>query len=135
MRTSTAARHFLNGSSRRRTSRASCSAPTVAALAKPQEVSFDALAPNWKGLAAEYRSLAAAQGFDPTVEPTIAFDLFFGAGLSHFFATGVAPSPEYMRQIAEVVVEGLMARGLNLKRPGNPAASQVMRQGRPRVTS
>jgi len=95
-----------------------------ATVTTPPEVSFDALAPNRKGLTAEYRLGAAAQGFDTSVEPTIPFDLFFGAGLSHFFATGVAPSPEYMRQIAEVVVEGLMARGLNRKRPGNPAASR-----------
>jgi len=78
-----------------------------AALATPPEVSFDALAPNRKRMAAEYRLEAGRQGFDPGVEPEIAFDLFFGAALSHLFATGNPPSREYIRQVADVVVRGL----------------------------
>jgi len=81
-----------------------------AALTRPPEVDFDALAPNRKLLAAEYRSLAADQGFDPTVDPTVAFDMLLGAGLSYLFATGSAPSLAYMRQVGEVVVAGLKVR-------------------------
>jgi AcrR family transcriptional regulator len=80
-----------------------------ATLATPAEVSFDALAPNRQGLAAEYRREAAAQGFDTEVDPTLVFDLYFGAGLAHLLATGEAPSPAYVRQLAEVVVRGLRA--------------------------
>ena len=78
-----------------------------AVLADPQEITFDALAPNRQGMAAEYRALAAAQGFDPTIEPHLLFDLLFGAALARLFATGTAPSPEDSRQIADVVTAGL----------------------------
>ena len=81
-----------------------------AVLAKPPEVSFDELAPNRQGIAAEYQREARAQGFDPDVDPNLAFDLFFGAFLSHLLATGAAPSPAYVRQLADVTVLGLKAR-------------------------
>jgi AcrR family transcriptional regulator len=81
-----------------------------AVLADPQEIAFDALAPNREGLATEYRTLAAAQGFDPAIEPHLLFDLLFGSSLARVFATGAAPSPEHSRQIAEVVTAGLKHR-------------------------
>jgi AcrR family transcriptional regulator len=81
-----------------------------AALAKPPEVSFEALAPNRESLADEYRREASIQGYDPTVDPHLAFDLLFGSGLSYLFATGEAPSPEYIRHLADVIVAGLKAR-------------------------
>jgi AcrR family transcriptional regulator len=82
-----------------------------AVLADPQEIAFDALAPNREGLAAEYWMLAAAQGFDPRIEPHLLFDLLFGTALAHVLATGAAPTPEDSRQIAEVVIAGLQHRG------------------------
>jgi hypothetical protein len=82
-----------------------------AVLAKPPEVAFDLLAPNREGLADGYRNPAAAQGFDPVIEPQVLFDLLFGSALVHLFATGTAPAPEYSRQIADVVIAGLKHRG------------------------
>lgn len=82
-----------------------------AVLAKPPEVSFDVLSPNREWLADEYRRLAAAQGFDPALDPYLLFDLMFGSALAHLFATGAAPSTDYSRQIAEVITAGLRRSG------------------------
>ena len=80
-----------------------------AVLASPPEVSFDALAPNRQIFAAEYRTQAAAQGFDPGIDPYLFFDTLFGACLVHLFATQLAPSKAYVEQLAEVIVRGLRA--------------------------
>ena len=81
-----------------------------AVLADPQEIAFDALAPNREGLATEYRMLASAQGFDASIEPQLPFDLLFGSALAHVFATGAAPSPAHSGEIADVVIAGLKHR-------------------------
>lgn len=99
-----------------------------AALARPPEVEFDVLAPNRRSLATEYREQATTQGFDPTLDPHLVFDLLFGATLSHMFAEGSPPSREYIGQLAEVVIAGLKARSDgsrqgSKKRLGDPAAS------------
>jgi AcrR family transcriptional regulator len=78
-----------------------------AVLAQPPDIAFDALAPNREGLANEYRNLAAAQGFDPTIKPYLPFDVLFGSALAHLLATGAGPSPDYSRQIADALIEGL----------------------------
>jgi AcrR family transcriptional regulator len=82
-----------------------------AVLADPQEITFDDLAPNREGLATEYRELAATQGFDGSIEPQLPFDLLFGSALAHLLATGTGPSPDYSRQVADVVIAGLKRRG------------------------
>lgn len=90
-----------------------------AVLATPSEVSFDALAPNRERLAVEYRDVGRSQGYDTALEPHLLFDLLFGACLSHLFATGTAPSNDYVRQLAEVVSSGLRdQKRPNRKRPG-----------------
>jgi len=81
-----------------------------AVLADPQEISFDALAPNREGLAAEYRALAEASGFDPGLAPELVFDVLFGAGLAHLFATGEIATEAYSRQIADLLIAGLRRR-------------------------
>jgi hypothetical protein len=73
----------------------------------PPELDFNVLAPNRQIFAAEYRAVAAAQGFDPGLDPNLFFDQLFGACLVHLFATGAAPSNAYVRQLAEVIVRGL----------------------------
>jgi AcrR family transcriptional regulator len=81
-----------------------------ATLANPPEVDFNTLAPNRMGLATEYRHEAERQGFDPTIDPDLVFDILFGAGLAHLFATGTPPSREYVSQLATILTEGLRAR-------------------------
>ena len=81
-----------------------------AVLARPPDVSFDALAPNRVLLSAQYERTADTAGFDPAVASTLAFDVLFGAALSHLLATGSGPSREYATQVAEVVLAGLRRR-------------------------
>jgi hypothetical protein len=79
-------------------------------LARPSRISFDALAPNRATLAELYRQGAAEEGFDSDRDPTLGFDLIFGATIAHLLATGTPPSEAYARQAGEVVVEGLRRR-------------------------
>lgn len=80
-----------------------------AVLAAPPELRFDTLAPNRQIFAAEYRAVAAEQGFDPALDPYLFFDTLFGACLVHLFATGEGPTDAYAQQLAEVIVRGLRA--------------------------
>jgi AcrR family transcriptional regulator len=81
-----------------------------AVLEQEREVTFEALAPNRAGLAALFRADAGAQGFERR-HSTLAFDLLFGAGLTWMLATGRAPSRDYMRSAAEVILRGLRREG------------------------
>jgi hypothetical protein len=81
-----------------------------ALLTRPPEVAFDVLAPNRLLLATEYERVAETSGFDPSIAPTLAFDLLLGAALAHLLATGSGPSREYSSQLAGVIVDGLRAR-------------------------
>ena len=91
----------------------------AAVLANPQQLSFDAVAPNRVRLAAEYRAVAAEQGFDPGVEPDLGFDMILGAELIYILANRRAPSARYSRQLAEVVLSGLRARAEDATGDGN----------------
>ena len=81
--------------------------PVRTLVSRPPEVSFDALAPNRVLLAIEYQDLAEAAGFDPGIDPRLAFDMLFGTVVAHLLATGSGPSREYVSQLADVVVAGL----------------------------
>lgn len=76
-------------------------------LTDPPEIPFHAVAPNRAHLAEEYRREAAAQGFEPDIDAALPLDMILGALLVHIFATGAAPSPEYARQLARIVIQGL----------------------------
>src|SRR5262245_24928092 len=82
----------------------------AAVLANPQQMAFSAIAPNSIHLTAEYRAEAAAQGFDPDVDPHLAFDMVLGAQLIHMFRTRSSPPAGYARDLAEVVIAGLRVR-------------------------
>ena len=91
----------------------------AAVLAHPQQLSFDAVAPNRARLAAEYRAVAAEQGFDPGVDPELGFDMILGAELIYILANRAAPTARYSRQLAEVVLTGLRASGVSRSGDGN----------------
>jgi AcrR family transcriptional regulator len=82
-----------------------------AVLSDPPEIPFHTIAPNRVDLAEEYRRVAAEEGFDPAVDPNLAFDMLLGAQLVHILATRSAPSAEYVRQLARAVIQGLRATG------------------------
>src|SRR5260221_5194709 len=79
----------------------------AAILAHPPQLSLDAVAPNRERLAAAYRAVAAEQGFDPAIDPNLAFDMILGAGLMQILANGRAASVGYMQQLAEVIIAAL----------------------------
>ena len=79
----------------------------VAILARPATVAFDAVVPKRRVLASVYARLAAAQGLDGHVAPSLAFDTVLGAHIAIFLATGAAATVEQADQIAEVVTRGL----------------------------
>ena len=81
-----------------------------AVLASPPQLSFDAIAPNRVRLAAEYRALAAAQGFDASIDADLGFDMILGAELIYILANRKAPPARYAKQLAEVVIAGLRAK-------------------------
>lgn len=82
----------------------------AAVMANPQQLSLDDVAPNRKRLAAEYTASAAAQGFDPSLDPNLAFDIVLGAGLIQILASRQAFSTRYAHQLADVIVAGLRAK-------------------------
>lgn len=79
----------------------------AAVLAKPPQISFDAVAANRKPFAAAYRATAAEQGFDRDVDPHLAFDLLLGAQFVYILANGAPPPPRYTKHLADVIVAGL----------------------------
>ena len=81
-----------------------------AVLSNPQQLTFDAIAPNRVRLAAEYRALAATQGFDPKFDADLGFDMILGAELIYILANRKAPSARYSKQLAEAVIAGLRAK-------------------------
>ena len=81
----------------------------AAVMENPAQLNLDDVAPNRRRLAAEYRALAAEQGFDPELDPNLVFDLILGAELIQSIGERRAPSARYTRQLADVVVRGLRA--------------------------
>jgi AcrR family transcriptional regulator len=93
----------------------------AAVLGHPQQLSFDAIAPNRKRVAAEYRALAAEQGFDPSLDADLAFDMILGAELIYILGNRKAPPARYVRQLAEVVIAGT-----RLAKPSAPADNEAI---------
>ena len=93
----------------------------AAVMENPAQLSLDDLAPNRRRLAAAYRASAAAQGFDPELDPNLVFDIVLGAELIEILAERRAPSARYTRQLGEIVVAGMRARN-RTERPGEPTA-------------
>lgn len=76
-------------------------------LAHPQDVSFDAVAPRRRDFGRIYRERAAADGFDPDVDPYLAFDMLLGTAIAYLLANG-RPMPEAeAERVADVVIKGL----------------------------
>src|SRR3954469_3592556 len=78
-------------------------------LANPPELRFDAVAPRRREFARLYAEGAEAGGFDPTVDPSLPFDILLGTALAHLFANGRPLSPTEAERLAEVVIRGLRA--------------------------
>ena len=78
-----------------------------AVLARPPEIAFDSVAPRRKDLARLYREHAVAQGFDPDVDPNLAFDLILGTAIAHLLANGRAMSAAEAEALGNVVIRGL----------------------------
>lgn len=76
-------------------------------LAHPPELSFDSVAPRRTAFGQVYRDRAVVEGFDPTVDPYLAFDMILGAAIAHLLANGQPMSEAEARTVADVVVRGL----------------------------
>jgi AcrR family transcriptional regulator len=70
---------------------------------------FDVLFPNRRRLADEYRLLARDQGFRDDIDAEGVTDLVAGALLMRLLATGKAPSREFTKDVADLVIESLRA--------------------------
>lgn len=76
-------------------------------LAHPPELSFDAVAPRRRDFGRMYREQAAATGFDPDLDPYLAFDMILGTAIAYLLANR-RPMPEAdAAKLADVVVRGL----------------------------
>lgn len=78
-------------------------------LADPPELDFHAVAPRREEFGRQYRLRAAAEGFDETREPHLAFDMLLGTAIAYLMANRRPMSPEIARQLGEVVIRGLRA--------------------------
>jgi AcrR family transcriptional regulator len=76
-------------------------------LARPPELSFDAVAPRRREFARLYRAGAEAAGLDPTVDPHLAFDMLLGTAIAHLLANGRPMAKADADQLAEVIIAGL----------------------------
>jgi AcrR family transcriptional regulator len=81
------------------------------------ELSFESVAPRRKALARIYAERAAVEGFDPTVDPHLAFDILLGTAIAYLLANGHPMSGADAARLEEVIVRGLRAQR------GDPAAS------------
>jgi len=80
-------------------------------VAEPPTLDFNLLGPGRPGLTQAYREHGAEQGFDPSVPPTLPYDMVAGTLLGHLIATGKPASPAYARKVAEVAIRGLRKGG------------------------
>ena len=81
-----------------------------AVLAHPPELNFDAVAPRRREFARLYREGAAAAGLDPTVDPSLPFDVLLGTAIVQLMATGRAMTAEEADRLADVLIKGLRIR-------------------------
>ena len=82
-----------------------------AVLAHPPELAFDAVAPRRRDFVRLYAEGAMAQGFDPTIDPSLVFDMLLGTSIAHLLANGRPMPANVAEQLAEVVARGLRAAG------------------------
>jgi len=82
-----------------------------AVLAHPPELNFDAVAPRRRDFARLYREGAAASGLDSNIDPSLPFDVLLGTAIVRLMATGRAMSQAEADRLAELLIEGLRARG------------------------
>jgi AcrR family transcriptional regulator len=73
------------------------------------DLSFDSVAPRRRALAQIYAERAAAEGFDTTVDPHLAFDLMLGTAIAHLLANGRPMSEDEAARLEDVIVNGLRA--------------------------
>jgi hypothetical protein len=78
-----------------------------AVLANPPELSFDSVAPRRREFARLYREGAAAQGFEPEIDPNLPFDVILGAAIAHLLANRAPMTDDDAADLAEVLVNGL----------------------------
>jgi AcrR family transcriptional regulator len=76
-------------------------------LARPPELDFDSVVPRRREFASAYAAGAAAQGFDPAVDPFLAYDVVLGTAMAHLLANGTPMSAEQAEQLGELVIRGL----------------------------
>jgi AcrR family transcriptional regulator len=76
-------------------------------LARPPDLSFDSVAPRRREFGRLYRENAKAQGFDPSVDAYLVFDLLLGTGLGYLLANGQPMSHDDWVRLAEVTIRGL----------------------------
>jgi AcrR family transcriptional regulator len=76
-------------------------------LAHPPDLSFDSVAPRRRAFGQVYRDRAAVEGFDPTVDPYLAFDMLLGTAIAHLLANGRPMSEAEAATVGDVVVRGL----------------------------
>lgn len=76
-------------------------------LAEPRELSFEQVAPRRRELGRIYRANAAAAGFDPDVEPHLAFDMILGTAIAYLLANGHAMSDGEATKLGDVLLRGL----------------------------
>jgi hypothetical protein len=73
----------------------------------PQDVLFDSVAARPRDFGRIYRERPATDGFDPNVDPYLAFDMLLGAAIAHLLANG-RPMPEAEAdRVADVATKGL----------------------------
>lgn len=77
----------------------------------PEGLSFDALFPNRRRFAVEYRRLASEQGWRTDIDGETVFDLIVGAPLAELLATGSVPSAGRAEEILTVILGGLRRSG------------------------
>lgn len=78
-------------------------------LAEPPELDFHAVAPRRTEFGREFRDRAASEGFDPTLDPHLGFDMLLGTAIVHLLANLRPMTEEQARRLADVVVAGMRA--------------------------
>ena len=76
-------------------------------LAHPPELSFDKVVPRRRDFARTYQEQAAAEGFDPALDPFLAFDMVLGTAIAYLLANGHAMSEAKAKDVGNVIVKGL----------------------------
>jgi AcrR family transcriptional regulator len=76
-------------------------------LATPPELSFDSVAPRRREFARLYSAGAAAQGFEPEIDPNLPFDTLLGTAIVHLLANRRPMDDDEAADLAEILINGL----------------------------